>query len=132
MPIRLNAGRQELVVAYVDVKAGDLASGVAGKAIELPPGAVIMGGDIVVKTAFNSATTATLKLGDKVDDDRYTSAAVDLKTAGRTALTLTGYKHNVAEHLQALFAETGAAATLGLARVSISYYVEGRAEFSQG
>lgn len=132
MPIRLNAGRQELVVAYVDVKAGDLVSGVAGKAIELPSGAVIVGGDIVVKTAFNSATTATLKVGDKVDDDRYTSAAVDLKTAGRTALTLTGYKHSVSEHLQALFAETGAAATLGLARVSIHYYVEGRAAFTQG
>ncbi len=132
MPIRLNAGRQELVLAYVDVKAGDLVSGVAGKAIELPSGAVIVGGDIVVKTAFNSATTATLKLGDKVDDDRYTSAAVDLKTAGRTALTLTGYKHSVSEHLQALFVETGAAATLGLARVSIHYYVDGRAAFTQG
>lgn len=132
MPIRLNSGRQDLAVAYVDVKAGDLASGVAGKAIELPPGAVIVGGDIVVKTAFNSATTATLKFGDKLDDDRYTAAAVDLKTVGRTALTLTGYKHNVSEHLQALFAETGAAATLGLARVAVSYYVEGRSAFSQG
>ena len=87
---------------------------------------------MVVKTAWNSATTATLKLGDATDDDRYTASAIDLKTAGRTALTLTGYKHTVAEALKALIAQTGAAATAGEARITISYYVEGRAAFSQG
>ncbi len=132
MPIKLNAGRQELVVAYLDIKAGDLASGAAGKAIELPAGAVLVGGDVVVKTPFNSATTATLKLGDKADDDRYTTSAVDLKTAGRTALALTGYSYKVSEYLQALFVETGAVATVGWVRIAVSYYVEGRAAFSQG
>lgn len=87
---------------------------------------------MVVKTPWNSATTATLKLGDAADDDRYTASAIDLKTAGRTALTLTGYKHTTAQALKALIAQTGAAATAGAARITISYYVEGRAAFSQG
>jgi hypothetical protein len=132
MAIKLNSGRQEAIVAYVDIAADDLASGAATKAIELPSGAVVIGGSVVVKTAFNTATSATLKVGDKVDAGRYTAAAVDLKTAALTALTLTGYKHNVGESLQVTLTETGAAATAGKVRVQVTYYVEGRAAFSQG
>lgn len=130
MPIQKNAGRQDLLVAYVDIALGDLTAGVAQAAIDLPHGAVLVGGDAVVKTPFNAATTATLKVGDKGDDDRYGS--LDLKTAGRTALTLTGYKHNVGEPLLVHFAQTGTAATTGALRLAIQYYVEGRAAFSQG
>lgn len=132
MTLKLNSGRQEAIVAYVDISAGDLVSGVATKAIELPSGAVVTGGSVVVKTAFNTATSATLKVGDKADDDRYTAAPVDLKAAALTALTMTGYKHNVGESLQVTLTETGTAATAGKVRVQISYYVEGRAAFSQG
>lgn len=132
MNLKLNSGRQEAIVAYVDISAGDLLSGVATKAIELPSGAVVTGGSVAVKTPFNTATTATLKLGDAADDDRYTAAAVDLKTAGVTALAVTGYTHKVGESLQVTLTETGAAATLGKVRVQVSYYVEGRAAFSQG
>ncbi|CAM4267462.1 Bacteriophage lambda head decoration protein D [Comamonas aquatilis] len=132
MPIQLNSGRQEAIVAYVDISAGDLASGVATKAIELPSGAVVISGSVAVKTAFNTATTATLKVGDAVDDDRYTTSAVDLKTAGATALAITGYTHKVGESLQVTLTETGATATAGKVRVQVSYYVEGRAAFSQG
>lgn len=130
MPIKKNAGRQDLLVAYVDIALGDLIAGVAQAAIDLPHGAVLVGGDAIVKTSFNAATTAALKVGDKNDDDRY--GALDVKTAGRTALTLTGYKHNVAEPLLVTFSQTGAAATTGEARLTVQYYVEGRAAFSQG
>ncbi|MEG0939716.1 MAG: hypothetical protein RSE32_13570 [Comamonas sp.] len=132
MTLKLNSGRQEAIVAYVDISAGDLVNGVASKAIELPAGAVVISGGVVVKTAFNTATSATLKVGDKADDDRYTAAAVDLKTAAVTALSLTGYTNKVGESLQVTLTEVGAAATLGKVRVHVSYYVEGRAAFSQG
>jgi hypothetical protein len=131
--IKKNAARQELIVAHLDIGYADPTTyGTAEEAFDLPGNAILFGGDVVVKTAWNSATTATLKLGDATDDDRYTASAIDLKTAGRTALTLTGYKHTGAESLKALIAQTGAAATAGAARITISYYVEGRAAFSQG
>ena len=133
MPIKKNPSRQGLIVAHLTIGYADpTAYGTAENAFDLPGNAVIVGGDVTVLTPWNSATTATLKLGDATDDDRYTNAAIDLKTAGRTALTLTGYKHAVAEALKALVAQTGAAATAGQARITIHYYVEGRAAFSQG
>ena len=133
MPIKKNPARQELIAAHLTIGFADItAYGTAEAAIDLPGNAVLAGGDVTVLTPWNSATTATLKLGDATDDDRYTSAAIDLKTAGRTALTLTGYKHTTAQALKALIAQTGAAATAGAARITISYYVEGRAAFSQG
>ena len=133
MSIKKNSGRQELVVAYLDIAFSDVtAYGVAEDAIEIPGNAVITGGEIVVTEAWNSATSATLKLGDAADDDRYTAAAVDLKTLGRTALTLTGFKHTKTESLKSLLAQAGTAATKGKARIVVNYYVEGRAAFAQG
>lgn len=129
MPIKKNSGRQDLLVAFVDVSFADLAAG-ANAAIDVPHGAVVVGGDVVVKTPFNSATSATAKVGDKGDDDRY--ATVDLKAAGRTALAITGYKHNVSEDVLVGFAQVGAGATAGAFRLTLHYYVEGRAAFSQG
>ena len=132
MPINKNSGRQDVLVAFVDVDLADLASGNTQAAIDLPHGAVLVGGDVVVKTAFNAGTTATLKVGDKNDDDRYTSTAVDIKSVGRTALTITGYTHKVGEDLKVTFAQTGTAASAGALRLTALYYVEGRAAFSQG
>ena len=133
MPIKKNPARQELIAAHLTIGFADItAYGTAEAAIDLPGNAVLAGGDVTVLTPWNSATTATLKLGDATDDDRYTSAAIDLKTAGRTALTITGYKHTVAEALKPLVAQTGTAATAGKARISILYYVEGRSAFTQG
>lgn len=133
MAIKKISGRQELIVAHLLFGFADpKAYGTAENAFDLPGNAVLAGGDVTVLTPWNSATTATLKLGDAADDDRYTASAIDLKTAGRTALTLSGYKHTVAEALKALVAQTGAAATAGQARITIHYYVEGRAAFSQG
>lgn len=133
MSIKKNAGRQELIVATMLVGFGDpKAYGTAEPAIDLPGGAVVVGGDVTVITPWNSATTATLKLGDVADDDRYTAAAIDLKTAGRTALTATGYKTQVAGAINALLAQTGTAATAGQARITVQYFVEGRSAFTQG
>lgn len=133
MPIKKNASRQELIVAHLTIGFADIAAyGTAESAIDLPGNAILVSGDVTVTTPWNSATTATLKLGDTGDDDRYTAAAIDLKTAGRTALTITGFKHPVAEALKALVAQTGAAATAGSARISIQYFVEGRSAFTQG
>ena len=131
MPIKKNASRQELIVANLTINFNDPVIGTAENAIDLPGNAVVVGGDIVVTTPWNNVTTAALSLGDAAVATRYANA-VDLKTAARTALTVTGFKHNVAEALKSLVAQTGTAPTAGSARVTLHYYVIGRSGFSQG
>lgn len=132
MAIKKNSGRQELIVAHLTIGYADITTyGTAENAFDIPGNAVIVGGDIVVGTAWNSATTATLSLGDAASATRYANA-VDLKTAARTALTITGLKYTAADFIKALVSQTGTAATAGSARISLQYYVEGRSAFSQG
>lgn len=131
MPITKNANRQELITAFVDFTFADIpTTATAYDALDLPVGAVVTGGDLVVTTAWNS-TTATFQVGDVTLASRY-SAAVDLKTAARTALTVTGFTHTAVEKvLRGANIITGTA-TAGAARLTVTYFVKGRAAFSQG
>lgn len=131
MPITKNPNRQELITAFVDFTFADIpTTATAYDALDLPVGAVVTGGDLVVTTAWNS-TTASLQIGDVTLASRY-SGAVDLKTAARTALTPTGFTHTAVEKvLKGANIITGTA-TAGAARLSVTYYVKGRSAFSQG
>lgn len=132
MALQRKADRQSPLEAIIDISFADPAAyGTAENAIQVPGNAIIVGGDITVLTPWNSATTATLTLGDAASANRYANA-VDLKTAARTALTLTGFKHTVAEWLRANLAQTGAAATAGAARLRVAYVVQGRSLSNQG
>lgn len=131
MPILQNADRQELISAFVDFTFSDIpTTATAYDALKLPNGAVIVSGDLVVTTAWNS-TTATAQFGDATLASRY-SAAIDLKTAARTALTPTGFVHTSAEKVLNLANIITGTATAGAARLSVQYYVKGRAAFTQG
>lgn len=132
MALQRKADRQSPLEAIIDISYADpVAYGAAENAFQLPQNAIVIGGDLTVLTAWNSATTATLSLGDGSSATRYANA-VDLKTVARTALTATGYKHAAAEWLKATLAQTGAAATAGAARLRISYIVQGRSLVNQG
>lgn len=132
MSLQRKSDRQPRLVAILDIGFADpTAYGTAENAINLPGNAIVVGGALTVLTAWNSATTATLSLGDAGSATRYANA-VDLKTAARTALTVTGYKHTVSEWLKALVAQTGAAATAGVARLEVEYVVQGRGLSNQG
>ena len=131
MPITKNVNRQELITAFVDFVAADIpTTATAYDALDLPVGAIVTGGDLVVTTAWNS-TTATLQIGDATLASRY-SGAVDLKVLGRTALTVTGFTHTAVEKvLRGANIITGTA-TAGAARLTVTYFVKGRSAFSQG
>ncbi|EER61544.1 conserved hypothetical protein [Acidovorax delafieldii 2AN] len=132
MAIVKQSARQHVESALLTIAFGDPALyGTAENAIELPPGAEVVGGEIVVDTAFNS-TTNTLTLGDVTTAARYANA-VDLKTAARTALTLTGFLTTTTERfIQANLAYTGAAPTAGSVRIRVDYVVAGRALMAWG
>ena len=97
---------------------------VVANAINLPEGAVIVGGEVVVETAGVGPTAYTVSLGDSSSATRYANA-VDLKTAARTALTLTGYRSS--ENLRLTIASSVANATAGKATVRVLYVIPGKA-----
>jgi exopolysaccharide biosynthesis protein len=130
MPLTKEVARQYPLVAVINVSYADIAAG-ANIAAELPLGAVITNGSLVVDTAFNS-TTNTISVGDSASATRY-SAAVDVKTLARTALTITGFKVTEAtKNLLLTYALTGAAAGQGAVRVIIEYVVGGKANEVHG
>jgi hypothetical protein len=92
--------------------------------IKLPQNAVIVGGDLVVETASNDASTATLKVGDSANDARYL-AATSIKTAARTALGPTGFK-TAGTPIRITLANAGGAATVGTVRVRVEYVIQGK------
>lgn len=98
-------------------------------AIPLPPNANVIGGEIVVETAYATSTAATISVGDSVSATRYANA-VDLKTAARTALTLTGFR-GAGENIRLAVNATVANATAGKATVRVLYTVQGRSNETQ-
>lgn len=127
MALRKPAERQDLIVATVDFTFADLpTTAVLVDAFDLPPNAVVAGGDIVVTTVWNTGTTATLGVGDVTSNTRYASG-VDLKTAARTALTITGFTNTITQkQIKLLPTYVGGAATAGAARVTLHYYIKSR------
>ncbi|MFM2253817.1 MAG: hypothetical protein RJB68_2154 [Pseudomonadota bacterium] len=134
MPIKKNANRQDLIVAVLDINFADPAAyGTAENAIELPVGAVVSGGDVVITTPFNS-TTNTLTLGDVTTANRYANA-LDLKAAAGTRTALGGLGTQITSTISQIrvnLAQTGGVPTAGAVRVTVQYYVLNRARFTQG
>ncbi len=127
------SGRQDVLSAEVVITAASVSGVTTGgpvAAVELPKGAIVVGGDVVVEEVFNS-TTDTLAIGDDGSTARYGSG-IALQSLGRTALTLTGYKYLALNTVDALYTHTGGPATTGRARIRVEYVVAGRVAFSQG
>lgn len=94
--------------------------------IGLPPLATVIGGEVVVETASNDGGTATIAVGDSVNNTRYLGAT-NIKAAGRTALTLTGYRGN-GEDLRITLANANGGATAGKVTVRALYTIQGRSQ----
>lgn len=110
--------------------AAGLMTNVDLNAIPLPPNAIVVGGEVTVETAVAGPTAATLSVGDASSATRHANA-VDLKTAGRTALTLTGYVNAAGDNLQLRLNTTVAVATAGKVSVRVMYVVRGRTSETQ-
>jgi uncharacterized protein (DUF433 family) len=131
MAITKNKGRQDILSAYVDINFADVVAAGAYNAIDLPVGAQVVGGDMVVDTVFNS-TTNTLSVGDASSAARYLGAT-DTKTAARTALVPTGFRTTATQpSITVTAALTGGAPTTGQVRLRVDYIVNKRAAFAQG
>lgn len=93
--------------------------------IKMPQYAYVVGGDMVVETASDdTGATATLKIGDDANDARYL-AATSIKSAARTALTLTGYVTD-GSPIRITLANTNGNATAGKVRIRVEYVIQNK------
>lgn len=105
-------------------------TGVVFDCIPMPVGAVIIGGEVIVETAFvGIGAGATLNLGIAGSTSALVSALdLDAATAGaRTALTLTApLLCNAGQNVRLTTAGLTATATAGKVRVRVQYTIDGR------
>lgn len=133
MPIKKNSARQELIQAYVDINLADVTSGVDYEAMDLPVGAVIVDGSTVTTEAWNSTSTDVLDVGDSGSQNRYLNDGNIRSLGARVALVPTGKVHTAADNkLTVRWVSGGGTPSTGKVRLEVTYYVLGRAAFSQG
>lgn len=123
---RKNSAQQVGYLRFkVNFNDASIATG-AGKQT-LPAGAVIVGTDVLVTTAFNAVTTNVLSVG--IENPTYANIAAAASVIAGTA----GLKQNIAptgtalvplaadSQVFALYTQTGAVATAGSAIVVVKY-----------
>lgn len=97
-------------------------------AMPMPPGATIIGGELIVETAFVGPTACTLAVGI-AGNTAALLAATSLLAAGRTALLLTSpLLCNSGQNIRLTQNVTVANASAGKARVRVQYTIDGRAQ----
>jgi len=127
MPLRLNSNRQRPAVVIQDFTFDQLQDALTQAVAQMPGGAIVTSGHLMVTTAFTGATTALV--GDSALPNRYTPTALDLKTNGLKPLTATGYK---VEQIQNLLLTLDAKPTAGAGRLIVEYVEHGAGHFVQG
>lgn len=131
MAITKDVGRQDLIVANVKFTLGagtNVAAQGVFPALELPAGAVITGGYLKVTTATSASVTLAVGVtGAPTEVLGATSAA----SAGVTAVTVTGTPY-VGKNTLNVTVAGATPVTAGEAELTVTYFVKGRAEFTQG
>lgn len=110
--------------ATIDFGASDVAGFHAFDVINLPRDSVVVGGDVVGETTFDTAGY-DIKVGDSASDDRYLTST-DLKTAARTPLVPTGYRNTGALPIR-VSVQSDDACTAGVMTLRVFYTIENRA-----
>lgn len=131
MAITTNSDRQYGLTAVVDFAYGDLTSGTSADAVELPSDAIITGGHVYISTAFNSATTDVIIVGDTDDDNEYLTST-SIAALGLTALVPTGLKLSAGKKITVTWTGVGTAPSAGAGQLVINYIRQGRSNENQG
>ncbi len=65
MTITKKPGRQEVIAATADFTFADVTSGTYAGAVDVPAGAIVVGGHLAITTIFNSGTDDKFSIGDQ-------------------------------------------------------------------
>lgn len=129
--LKLVSGRQHALFAEVTVDFSNVVdTAVSVPAIQLPYGAQVVGGSVVVDVALNGTSTSVLDVGDALVTNRYLNDA-NLKAVGRTALVPTGFVSEGGPIWITPVHAGGTAPTAGRFRVLVEYVIANRATDNQ-
>jgi hypothetical protein len=125
MSITKNTGRQWPLVAEVSIAFGDTpTTATYYEALDLPPGAKVIGGGLTIDTAWATATTPTFSVGDATTATRYLTTK-DLTSTAGTYFPFVIATHGSAD-VGVTYAFTGSAADAGAATLSVLYVIAGK------
>lgn len=131
MTITKNSDRQWPMVATVAFDYTMFTSGTAEAAVDVPAGAKVTGGRLIVDTAFDSGTSDVMEVGDGGDVDRYV-ASVDVQATGLIGTWLTtGYQYTADDTVDIELTSVGTAATAGAGRLEVEYILDERSNETQ-
>lgn len=138
MPITKNPGRQEIIAAHVTFAYGDVTDDTYMAAVDLPAGAIVVGGFAAITTLFNSATDDKFSIGDKEGSasavkTTYAALSADVTAAGTSIpIVPTGHQYASPATVGVVWNGSGAAPSAGAGILVVEYIVDKRAAFSQG
>lgn len=137
MTIKKIPGRQEVIAATADFSFSDVTSGTYAGAVDVPAGAIVVGGHLAITTIFNSATDDKFSIGDQVGASAatattYAAQSADITAAGAVPIVPTGKKYAEPSTVGVVWTGTGAAPSAGVCRLTVLYIVDGRSAFTQG
>lgn len=98
--------------------------------IPLPPGAVVVGGQVATVTAVTGSTAYNVKVGDSGSDVRYLGTT-DRVAAGSTPLLTPGFANPSGLNIRLTVTPTIADATAGSLVLTVFYVIAGRANETQ-
>jgi hypothetical protein len=128
MAITKNDGRQEVICAVQEIDGATIGAAGLSEAVDLPEGAIVVGGYLNVTTAFTGGIDITLA----VSGGGASLTATDVDTAtSSNALTVDGtVVASGGDTVDVTLA--GTTPTGGTAYLIVEYVVKGRAAFSEG
>lgn len=103
------------------VRFNDAGIGAGALLGTLPAGAMIVGQHVRVSTAFNAGTTNALNVGTTAGG---TQLFTDAATAGARVPTIANLSFAADQDIFVQYAQTGTAATAGVADIVIQYAVD--------
>lgn len=131
MAITKDFNRQMIKVAMVEIALADVVTGQDLPAIDLPHGAIILGGHIKTEQAWNSTTSDVLDVGDAASQNRYLNDG-NIRAAGALVpLVPTGEVH-AGGPLTVRWVSGGGTPGTGRSRLLVQYVIQGSSESTYG
>ena len=123
MAITKDGGRQYPLVAKVSFTYADLVSGSAIEAVDIPGGATVTGGALVITTAFDSVTSdnATVQVGSDTLLGSTSVAAV-----GQTLFTEGAAEVTAKDTVDITWTQVGGGTSAGAGYLIVEYILDNR------
>jgi len=131
MAIKKDFNRQKVRVAMVEFGFADLIAGADEPAVDLPPGAIVVGGDVVTLQAFNSTSSDVVDVGDTASQNRYLNDGNFRALGARVPLVPTGAVH-AGGPLTVRWQSGGGTPTTGKARLTVQFAIKGSSDATHG